>query len=308
MRILKNESLKKHTNYQIGGKAKYFIEVDSVEDLIKAIKFTKENGNFFILGGGTNVLFGDNGLDETIIKIAIKEIKKEGCAIIASSGVLVSDLIDFSLKSGFSGLEWAGGLPGTIGGAIYGNAGAFGGEMKDSIFNVKSLAFEGDKPIFKNRNYKECLFGYWDSVFKHNGEIILGATFKFENKDKKEIEKEINRHIAYRKEHQPLEYPSAGSTFKNIPLDSVSQEVAEEFKAVVKNDQFPVIPVAAVLDKLGLKGRELGGAQISEKHPNFFINKNNACFGDVFGLINLAKEKTFEKYGIVLKEEIEIIN
>lgn len=307
IKILKDEDLKKHSNYRIGGKAKFFIEAKSLKEVIEAVRLSRKRGAFFVLGGGTNVLFGDNCFDGTIIKIAIKEIKKAGNEIIVSSGVLVSDLIDFCLENGFSGLEWAGGLPGTVGGAIRGNAGAFGGEIRDCISIVESLCFKNNKPEIKMRNNKDCLFGYRDSVFKDSNEIILRVILNFKNRDRKDIKREINERVLYRKERQPLEYPSAGSVFKNIPLSSVSNEVAEEFKAAIKNDPFPVIPVAAVLDKLGLKGKKIGGAEISVKHPNFIINKNNASFCDVVNLINLAKEKVFQKYKIVLQEEIQII-
>ncbi|MEK7462982.1 MAG: UDP-N-acetylmuramate dehydrogenase [Patescibacteria group bacterium] len=308
MRILKNEDIKNYVNYKIGGKTDCLIIVEDEKEIVDAVGLGKKSGRFFILGGGTNVLFTDKDFKGTIIKIGLKDIKKQEDGLFVSSGVLMVDLLNFCLEKGLSGLEWAGGLPGTVGGAIRGNAGAFGGEIKDLVLSVKSLAFEGGGPITKNRNIKECLFGYRDSIFKHSDEIILGATLKLKNRDKKKIEKEIEGHILYRKEHQPLEYPSAGSTFKNIPVSSVSKKVYEEFKSVIKKDPFPIIPVAAVLDKLGFKGKQIGGAQISEKHPNFFINKNNASFGDVIGLINLAKEKALEKYGVVLKEEIEIVN
>jgi len=309
MIILKDEEIKSHVNYRIGGKADHLVIVENEKELIGAISdLGKKRSPFFVLGSGTNVLFGDKNFKGTIIKIGLKEVKEREDGLFVSSGVPMAELLDLCLENGLSGLEWAGGLPGTVGGAIRGNAGAFGGEIKDSVFEVKSLVFEGGEPILKARKNTECLFGYRDSIFKHNGEIILSAVFTLAKRDKGEMNGEINKYILYRKEHQPLEYPSAGSTFKNIPLDSVSQEVAEEFKAVIKNDPFPVIPVAAVLDRLGLKGKELGGAQISGKHPNFFINKNNASFDDIIGLINLAKEKALEKYGIVLKEEIEIIN
>lgn len=315
--ILKNKNLKEILNYKIGGEAKYFIEANTEEDVVEAVKWAKENGRFFILGGGTNVLFDDRLFNGTVIKIALKGLKKEEDEITACSGVLMSELLDFCFKNGLSGLEWAGGLPGTVGGAIRGNAGAFGGEIKDSILKIESLDFTGDKPELKIRDNKDCLFGYRDSIFKNNGEIILKAVLKFspgngpasggKNKDKKGMEREIKKHILYRKEHQPLEYPSAGSVFKNIPLDSVAKEVREEFKAAVKTDPFPIIPAAAVLNKLGLKGKEMGGAEISAKHPNFIVNKNNASFGDVIGLIDLAKEEAFQKYKISLKEEIEIV-
>lgn len=308
MIILKNEDIRNHVNYRIGGKADYLIIVEDEKEIVDAVGLSKKNGGCFILGGGTNVLFSDRDFKRTIIKIGLKDIKNQEGGLFVSSGVLMADLLNFCLENGLSGLEWAGGLPGTVGGAIRGNAGAFGGEIRNSIFGVKSMIFEGDEPVLKNRNDKDCLFGYRDSIFKHNGEMILGAIFSLVGRDKEGIEKEINEHILYRKERQPLEYPSAGSTFKNIPVSSVSKKVYEEFKSVIKNDPFPIIPVAAVLDKLGLKGRELGGAQISEKHPNFFINKNNACCADVIGLINLAKEKALEKYGIKLEEEVEILS
>lgn len=307
LKILKNEPLKKYTNYKIGGISERFIIVEKEEEVAEAINLAKKGGKFFILGAGTNVLFGDDPYDGTIIKINLKTIKKTGNEILVEAGVLMADLLNFCAEKGLSGLEWAGGLPGTVGGAICGNAGAFGGEMKDPVLTVRSVGWSSDIMAFTSRNRKDCLFGYRESIFKRNNEIILNVVLSLKKRDRKEIENEINSRILYRKEHQPLEYPSAGSTFKNIPLDTVSAEVRKEFATVVKTDPFPVIPAAAVLDKLSLKGARIGGAEISPKHPNFFINKNNACYDDVVGLINLSKEKAKEKYGIKLEEELKII-
>nr|MBP9717047.1 UDP-N-acetylmuramate dehydrogenase [Candidatus Levybacteria bacterium] len=202
----------------------------------------------------------------------------------------------------------AGGLPGTVGGGIRGNAGAFLGEMEDGLIEVTSIDINTLK--IKKRNKKECLFGYRQSVFKSgNGknEIILSVKYKLKKGKREEIKKKTQEKIDYRIDRHPLDLPSIGSTFKNIDVKKVPKKVLEEFKNSIKPDPFPVIPVAKLLVSLDYKGREIGGAKFSEKHPNFIVNFNNAKAKDVIALVNLAKKEIKEKYDIKLEEEIMII-
>ena len=304
MNLKTNVPLSDFNNFKIGGPAEYFFEAHSIEELGEAMRLS-ERLNFFILGGGTNVLMSDGGFNGLIIHNKVDGIHRKGIYLTAGSGVLVSDILNFCIRNSLSGLEWAGGLPGTIGGAIRGNAGAFKGEIKDNVFEVKSLDFKTLKE--KVRNNKECRFGYRNSVFKLGdgvNEFITWVTLKLKKGDKKEIQKQISEKINYRNLKHPMNYPNIGSTFKNIPLSKISKELQKGFSAFVKTDPFPVVPTTKLLALAGLKGKRVGGAMISEKHPNFIVNFDHAKAEDVKALIKIAKDAIFTKYGIRLEEEI----
>src|SRR3989338_7993950 len=187
--------LSNHCSYKIGGKARYFFEGSDLDDLQKAVNEAKrENLRIFILGGGTNLLIDDNGFDGLVLKPNFLKIEKGPDFINAGAGILMADLLDFMVKNSLSGLEWAGGLPGTLGGAIRGNAVAFGGEIKDSVTEVESLDISAPEPrIVIKRERDSCNFGYRTSIFKERGgsEVILGAVLKLKEGDKKDIEKKI---------------------------------------------------------------------------------------------------------------------
>ena len=312
MNFQKNVSLKDHSNYKIGGPAKFFAEVFSTEELKEALSLAKDkNLPIFILGSGTNILIGDKGFDGLVIHNKIEGINILDDGLEAGSGVMIKDLLDFCIENSLSGLEWAGGLPGTIGGAIRGNAGAFKGEIKDNVLEVRSLDIKtesnSDGLEEKIRTNKECNFDYRNSVFKSGiGEnefithVILGLT----EGDKEEIRGKIQQKIDYRINRHPMNYPNIGSTFKNISLDSLSQNLQKEFAAFVKTDPFPIVPTAKLLALSDLKGKRVGGAMISDKHPNFIVNLGNASSEDVKALIEIAKDAIKQKYGINLEEEI----
>jgi len=307
MNLQKNISLKDYSNYKIGGPAKLFAEVKSAEELKEVFRLAKSlvQDKIAILGGGTKVLISDEGFDGLIIYNKIAGIEREGDNLRVGSGALTKDLLEYCLENSLSGLEWAGGLPGTIGGAVRGNAGSFGGETKDSVVEVEGLDLKTLDE--KTRNNAQCQFGYRNSIFKSgeaSGEFIINVTLKFILGDKNKIRAAIQQKIAYRNIHQPLNYPSLGSTFKNIPLSSLSQDLQQEFSEIVKNDPFPVVPVTKLLALCGLKGRRVGGAMISDQHPNFILNIDNAKAADVKELIKIAKETIKEKYNIALEEEI----
>ena len=309
--IRKNISLARRMHYRIGGKARYFAEPRNAQDIVDVIRWAfGRRVPFLFLGAGTNMLFSEKGYDGLIMQYGVRHIRKEPGGVRISAGTSMADAAAYYQSQGLDDLKWAGGLPGTVGGAVFGNAGCFGGEMKDAVISVESIMYDRQSETVerRTRTFAECAFAYRSSIFKRNGnEIIASVLLRATPGDREAVRTEVRRCIAYRERFQPLDYPSAGSTFKNIPLASVSATVGKEFSAVVKHDPFPVIPVAAVLDRLGLKGARIGGAEISEKHPNFFINRNRATFGDVVGLIALAKEKAFKRYGIVLEEEIRIV-
>lgn len=306
-------ALKNYSNIKIGGPARYFLEIPNDDELVNELKLWRKNNpnvKIFIMGEGTNVLFDDRGFDGLVVLIKIKTIKKlKDNLVEVSSGLTMAELLKYSVAQSLSGLEWAGGLPGTLGGAIFGNAGAFGKETKDNIVIVKSLSLADFS--LKERRVDECAFAYRTSLFKRElsqKEVILSALIKLTIAKQAGIKAKIDEKIAYRKERQPLEFPNLGSTFKNIALDKVPKEFQEQFKDKVKDDPFPLIPAAVFLSEAGLKGKRIGGAQISEKHPNFIINLGNAKSTDVKELIKIARQKVFEKFNLELELEIIQLN
>lgn len=307
--IKQNEFLNQHVNYQIGGPAKYFIEFQSVEELKSDLEKIQTDLNIFVLGGGTNILVGDKGFDGVVIRSMITSLELlNDYKVLAGSAVTVKDLNNFCTKHGLSGLEWSGGLPGTIGGAVFGNAGAFGGETKDSVDLVKS--FNLDTWAIKDRTNKDCNFGYRKSVFKENieyKEIILSVTLKLKQGDPDKITAALNEKINYRQVKQPLEYPSAGSTFKSIPWETLSDELKTKFTQKKKDDPFAVLPAAVLIADAGLIGLVVGGAKVSDKHPNFLINYNHASASDVQQLIKKVIKTVKDKYNLILEPELIIL-
>lgn len=309
MNFQNNILLKNYSSYKIGGPAKLFVEVETTEDLKDVLAlFFDELGiaqdKIAILGGGTNVLIGDTGFDGLVIHNKIEGINIMDNGLEVGSGALIKDLLSFCIENSLSGLEWAGGLPGTIGGAVRGNAGAFKGEIKDSVAQVKSLKLKVQSEVI--RNNAECEFGYRNSIFKSEAatEFITHVVLSLIEGDKEEIRRKLQEKIDYRNNRHPMDYPNIGSIFKNIPLDALSKNLQKEFAQFVKIDPFPIVPTAKLLALSGLKGRRVGGAMISDKHPNFIVNLGNATSEDVEVLIEIARSAIKEKYGIDLEEEI----
>lgn len=323
MEIKENIPLAPFSNYRIGGPARYFIRVANLREMRDALKFWKTKIPelpIFFMGGGTNILFADAGFNGLIIQIAFKHLYLTGENIVsAGAGTLMVDLVEFCRRNSLVGLEWAAGLPGTVGGAVRGNAGAFGREMKDSIIRTESVKIDEPGRVIK-RDRKNLAFGYRASFFKKNsGEIILNVQVKLRKGSKKKIGETGGKNRGYRREHQPLEFPSAGSTFKNVPLTQINADSNADKRGyisvnqrknlrksalVIKTDPFPVVPAAYLISEAGLKGQRKGGAEISVKHPNFIINRENASSSDVRELIRLAKDAVREKFGVDLEEEI----
>ena len=284
--LKQNIILAKYTTYKIGGPADYFISIKNYEELKKALRFAEDNSlPIFILAGGSNVLFSDDGFRGLVIKIDNKELNVNSNEITAGAGVLMNDLVSQSIENSLAGLEWAGGLPGTVGGAIRGNAGCFGGEIKDIVKEVAALTYGGEIKLYKG---EDCRFNYRDSIFKRNNEIIISAVFKLWPGNKENLKAIVFDHIKYRQARYRL--PSCGSVFKNCFLEDGS-----------------VLPVGALIEACGLVGKTIGGARITEEHANIIHNFNNAKATDVLDLINLAKEKTKKEFGVELEEEVQLV-
>lgn len=300
-------NLKDLTNYKIGGRIKYFYETDSIEDIKGALDLAKkERVAFFIIGGGTNLLPSDDGFSGVVIKPALRHLKLEGDTVDAGAGIAIKDLLEFAVEHSLTGLEWAGGLPGTLGGAIRGNAGAFSGEIKDSILEVTSLDTKSAKIVA--RTCKECNFSYRNSVFKSKGdEIILSAKLKLGRGDKESIKKSIQEKVDFRNSRHPLDLPNAGSIFKNVDVASAPKGLLAIPDILIKDDPFPVIPAAHLIGRAGLKGVKEGGAMVSTKHANFIVNFDNATSEDVMNLIAKVKKEVKDRFGVELEEEILIL-
>jgi UDP-N-acetylmuramate dehydrogenase len=310
------------SHYKIGGKARFFFEPKTVQEVRWAVKEAKKRTlKIFILGGGTNLLIDDKGINGLVIRPNLTAIKVKKTTITAGAGVMMDEVLKSTIKGSLSGLEWAGGLPGTLGGAIRGNAGCFGGEIKDSIASVESFDIKTMKIV--RRTARQSVFGYRNSIFKKkNGtEIILGATLKLKKGSKRQIAAAIQEKIDYRAKHHPIEYPNIGSIFKNVPLTSVHKEGSPKYKKAlqgfivdlrgskfsVKTDPFPVLSAGKFISESGLRGVSFGGAMISPKHPNFIVNVLGAASGDVRNLITLAKANVKKKFGLTLEEEVQIV-
>ncbi|MEX2012788.1 MAG: UDP-N-acetylmuramate dehydrogenase [Candidatus Levyibacteriota bacterium] len=314
--IQKDVSLREYSSFKIGGNAEYFLQVKSKEDLTDGLRewkalssnFDDQGKRTFVLGGGTNLLISDSGFPGLVIHVDIKMIDVSGNIIKIGAGNLVADLLNACVNNSLSGLEWAGGLPGSIGGAVRGNAGAFGGETKDNVLEVESLDINTLET--KVRKNADCRFAYRDSIFKSGegkNEVITSVSFELQPGNREEIKKIIEEKVNYRKTKHPLELPNAGSIFKNVDVESVSTLTVSEFEGHIKQDPFPVIPTAKVLIKADLKGVKVGGAQVSEQHPNFIVNVDNARSSDVKDLIELEKEVVKQKLGIDLEVEVMFV-
>lgn len=306
MNLKEHIPLAPYSNFKIGGEARYFFEAHTIEDLAEAAALARKIGvEIFILGGGTNLLISDRGFPGLVLVPACAQLEVRGDAMTAGAGVLMRELLVAAASHGLRGLEWAGGLPGTLGGAIRGNAGCFGGETKDAIREVKS--FDAATGEIHTRPKTECVFGYRTSIWKTaaRGEIVTETTLTLMLGDKTAIEKAIKEKIAYREARHPLEYPNIGSIFKNIPVDAIPEPIRAQCAQVIKNDPFPVVPTAYLISEARLKGLAVGGAMVSTKHPNFIVNTGRASAKDVSDLILKIKDAMYEKFSIAIEEEVE---
>lgn len=303
-----NEPMKLHTSFKIGGPADFFITANNIQEIREVVNIAKENDlPLKVVGNGTNLLVKDNGFRGIILKTNLQEIKitktknkdeintkykinemessincKEEYIVNVQSGMALGKLAQILLKNEIGGFEFASGIPGTIGGAIKMNAGAYGGEFKDIVQDVTYLNEQNDIVVIQNM---QCDFSYRHSLFSNKDYIILGCNLKLYKDTKENIKNKLDENLQSRREKQPIEYPSAGSTFKR----------GEDFIT------------AKLIDECGLKGYTIGGAQVSEKHAGFIINKNNATAEDVINLIKHVTEIVYEKTGKKINLEIEII-
>lgn len=279
-----DEPMKNYTSFKIGGNADIFVIAKNIEEIKYIINFSKKhNIPLNIIGNGSNVLVSDKGIRGITLQIGLKEIKlKENAVIEVEAGVKLGTLAQTLLKNNISGFEFAAGIPGTIGGAIRMNAGAYGGEIKEIVKNVTILNENGEIITLSN---EECKFAYRYSKFVKSKDIILKTTLQLTHGNENEIKQKMDEYAKSRKEKQPLNFPSAGSTFKR------------------GNDFI----TAKLIDECGLKGYTSGNAQVSTLHAGFVINLGNATSQDVLNVINYVKHVVFEKTGKQIELEIELL-
>ena len=284
--VEENVPMSKYTSFKTGGNADLLIIPASVDSLSQIIKKCKElKIKPFVMGNGSNLLVTDSGYKGVIIKIGsnLSSIKLlDENTIECESGVMMKALCNFALDNSLSGLEFAFGIPGNLGGAVYMNAGAYGGEMKDVLYSCTHIDSDGN---IGNLTKDQLDLGYRRSAYTDNGYTIISATLKLQKGDKTEIKEAMNDKLRRRKEKQPLEFPSAGSTFKR----------PEGYFA------------GALIEDCQLKGYTIGGAQVSEKHAGFVINRGGATSTDILNLIKHIQDTVFEKHGVKLETEVKII-
>lgn len=286
-KIKYNEPMNKYTSFKIGGPAECLIKIDNEDDLKEILKFVKEeNIKLTILGNGSNVLVLDEGIKgiTLLMKIEKIEMHEEGNKVLVKlgAGEKIAKVGRVFLNKSLTGFEEISGIPGTIGGAVRMNAGAHGREMKDIVKTVTCFDLDGNKKVFTN---EEMEFSYRRSIVFSKKYIVTEVEIELEKGKEQEIKEKMDEYAKFRKEKQPLEYPSAGSTFKR----------GEDFIT------------AKLIDEAGLKGMSVGGAEVSTKHGGFIINKNNATAKDVLDLVQKVKDKIYNKFGKKIELEIEII-
>lgn len=282
----KNEPMSKHTSFKIGGNADVYIKVNNLSKLSTILKECQASDvDYMILGNGSNLLVSDDGIRGVVIRLD-GDFRKitllDDTTIFCGAGATLAYLCKFALNCGLSGLEFAWGIPGTVGGAVFMNAGAYDGEMKDVVHSVSNISPSGEI----GRTEKENLnFGYRTSVYRSNNMIITGVTLKLKKGNPDEIREKMDDYMLRRSTKQPLEYPSAGSVFKR-PEGNFA---------------------GALIEQCGLKGKTCGGAQVSEKHAGFIINKSNATAKDVRDLIGEIQKTVSDKTGYNLECELIIL-
>ncbi len=278
------EPMRNHTSFKIGGNTDIFVEVKSIDELSFTLKKAKEfTVPYFLLGKGSNLLVSDNGIEGAVISLlALDEISVEGDTLTCGAGAALSSVCRAALENSLSGLEFAYGIPGSIGGAVYMNAGAYGGEIADVIVSATVLDDNGNIVTIEKEDMK---LGYRTSVFKEGGMAVLSATFKLSKAKKEDISSAMDDYMNRRLSKQPLEFPSAGSVFKR-PIGNYA---------------------GTLIEGCGLKGKQIGGAEVSEKHAGFIINKGGATCADVKALIAFIKQTVLNETGVTLEPEVILI-
>jgi UDP-N-acetylmuramate dehydrogenase len=283
--VREHEPLSPHSWYGIGGRARYFLALDTDTALAELIaRLTIERVPYLVIGAATNTLFAADELSGLTIKLATAQLAIEGSQVRVSAGYLMPKLAADTARAGRTGLEFGAGVPGTVGGSVVGNAGAFGREVKDGLISADVIDPQGQ---LRTLSAADCRLAYRDSILKSEkpGWVVRSATFETGEDEPSRIRERIKEVQRHRRQTQPIEKRSLGSTFKNPPGDAAGR----------------------LIDACGLKGRRIGGAQISEKHANFIVNLGGASADDVLALMAEMRNRVFERFGIELEPEVRVI-
>jgi UDP-N-acetylmuramate dehydrogenase len=323
LKIQENILLAPYTTFKIGGQAKYFTEVSAEEALCEAVQYAKDNNlPAYVIGGGSNVLFSDKGFDGLVIKLVsqsngsqpiVKMRMENGSYFLECwAGESLSSILKLASESSLSGLEWSAGIPGTVGGAVRGNAGAFGNTISDNVENVRILEIPNIKYQISNKlqitnlKLQDCAFSYRNSVFKENNNLIItSVALRLQKGDKTEIEAKIRENIKKRAEKQPQGL-STGSFFKNPVCKD--ENLRKQFEAdtgiKLKDDK---IPAGWLIAEAGFFGKKVGNVKVSENHGNFVINLGSGKAEEVVMLSSMIKQKIREEFNIQLVEEVQYV-
>lgn len=304
-RFQQNIPLSKMTTLQIGGTASYYIEVTAVDELKEVLAYaTKNHLEYLIIGGGSNLLVSDSGVNKLIIKNSIKGIEiLDGDLVVVKSGITLDILIAFTISSNLSGLQKLIGIPGTVGGAVYGNAGAYGQTISDHLVQVKGVEVSGEEIVLDK---DQCGFSYRDSDFKRNGIIITEVSFRLTPGEKDALKAESEETLKTRVIKYPTGIKCPGSFFKNVlasDLNSTQLANIPEEKIV-----YGKVPAGYLLEEVGAKGQRQGQIFIAPYHANLFINEGNGTASDFYKLAKTFKYKVKERFGIDLEPEVQLIN
>lgn len=307
-----DEPLAKHLNIRIGGPARFFVEVKTEQDVLDAVRIARQHDvAYFVLGGGSNTLAADEGWNGLIIKMANRNLVIEGTKVVADAGVISALVARKTAELGLKGFAWAISLPGTMGGAVRGNAGCFGGEMKDTVISVRVIR-NGD---IVEIPAADLHFSYRHSIFKdveHVSDIIFSVTMNLAQGSKEEETALLDAHLASRKLSQPLGSSSAGCMFKNFEYtddEQIGRIATDKTNVKIPKSMLASHRIAAgwVIEQLGLKGLQVGDAQVSDVHGNFLLNKGHATAKDIAILIGRIKAAARERYDIELQEEVQFL-
>ncbi len=319
MQIHKDFDLSSVLWFRIGGKARYFLQCSTRKDIFEALNFVEENKpeRIFVCGKGSNLIFTDEYFDGVVIQIVAGEkpqISFHDNLATAFAGETLDSLIQLAFNHKLSGLEWAGGLPGTVGAGVRGNVGAFGGELKDRLIAAEVLQFDDKNIDVLEMTNEDFHFSYRHSIVKEKRNMIVtAAQFELTHTDREQLVKARSVYVGnkdYRKSHHPLEYPNCGSVFKNIKNPNDVAKVVDvwpEIRPLVKEKWHGKVSMGYIINRLGFSGYTIGNAKVSEKHANFINNLGGATAKDVLTIIKRIQEMTEETFAIIPEVEVEIV-
>jgi UDP-N-acetylmuramate dehydrogenase len=306
MNIRENIALKDLSTFKVGGKAKYVVFADNNDDVIDALRFAQENNlPIGIIGAGCNLLITDDNIDGLILKMNAKNIEIKDTLVFAEAGLSLAALTALGHKNNLTGLEWAPSVPSSVGGAIRGNAGAFGGETKDKLKQVR--VYREGQIIDIEATALDFQYRYSGFKAPNNKDIILGGLFELETGDVASSQKQVRDNIIKKNQNQPVGVACSGCIFKNYE-GNIDISLYDKYPDLAKFVENGIIPSGYLIEKAGLKGISYGGIQVSDKHANYMINTGDGKFEEVMKLIQIVKDKVSQEFGVDIEEEVSYLH